>query len=63
MQRPRPARPFPIPTAGILELPESAVGHDPNGHAIHGFCLDREWQLVEHDQDYALGREPAVSRM
>lgn len=30
------------------ELPESKVSHDGNGHAIHGFCLDRTWRVTEH---------------
>lgn len=29
------------------ELPESHVGYDSSGNAIHGFCLDRCWRVVE----------------
>ncbi len=31
------------------------VGVDPNGHAIHGFCLDRPWRVVEQGGDFVVG--------
>jgi len=32
------------------ELPESQVGYDGSGNAIHGFCLDRPWRVVEQKE-------------
>ena len=29
------------------ELPESRVSYDGSGNAVHGFCLDRPWRIVE----------------
>ena len=29
------------------ELPADLVKHDANGNAIHGFCLDRPWRVIE----------------
>ncbi|MEO2036075.1 MAG: aldose 1-epimerase [Planctomycetaceae bacterium] len=29
------------------ELPESLVSYDGSGNAIHGFCLDRPWRILE----------------
>ncbi len=31
------------------------VGVDPNGHAIHGFCLDRPWRIVDQGMDFVVG--------
>ena len=28
------------------ELPESLVGYEGSGNAIHGFCLDRPWRVI-----------------
>jgi len=32
------------------ELPESQVSYDRSGNAIHGFCLDRPWRVVEQTE-------------
>ena len=32
------------------ELPESLVSYDGSGNAIHGFCLDRAWRVVEQSE-------------
>lgn len=32
------------------ELPESLVGYEGSGNAIHGFCLDRPWRVVEQTE-------------
>lgn len=38
------------------ELPSSVVGYDGTGNAIHGFCLDRPWRVVESKENTLLGR-------
>eukprot|EP00913_Durusdinium_trenchii_P023359 g21937.t1 len=37
------------------QLPESAVAYDGAGNAIHGFCLDRPWRVVDQGQDFVEG--------
>ncbi|MCR9198529.1 MAG: aldose 1-epimerase, partial [Planctomycetaceae bacterium] len=32
------------------ELPESLVGHEGSGNAIHGFCLDRPWRITDQTE-------------
>lgn len=32
------------------ELPESLVGYEGSGNAIHGFCLDRPWRVLEQTE-------------
>lgn len=32
------------------ELPESLVGYEGSGNAIHGFCLDRPWRVTEQTE-------------
>ncbi len=34
------------------ELPESRVGYDGSGNAIHGFCMDRPWRIVEQAESW-----------
>ena len=35
------------------ELPESLVGQEGQGNAIHGFCLDRPWRVIEQTESSA----------
>ena len=35
-------------------LPENLVSFN-NGNAIHGFCLDRPWRVVDSGNDFAIG--------
>lgn len=35
-------------------LPEGLVGCN-NGNAIHGFCLDRPWRVIDSGSDFAVG--------
>ena len=35
-------------------LPESLVGYNGD-HAIHGFCLDRPWRVVDSGENYVTG--------
>ncbi|MEQ9408626.1 MAG: aldose 1-epimerase [Fuerstiella sp.] len=37
------------------ELPESLVGYEGSGNAIHGFCLDRPWRVVEQTESSVTG--------
>lgn len=37
------------------ELPESQVSYDGSGNAIHGFCLDRPWRVVEQTESSVTG--------
>ncbi|MEX2288565.1 MAG: aldose 1-epimerase [Planctomycetaceae bacterium] len=37
------------------KLPESLVGHDGNGNAIHGFCLDRPWRVTAQRGHFVVG--------
>ena len=37
------------------ELSASLVSHDAAGNAIHGFCLDRPWRVVEQTEQAVLG--------
>ena len=32
------------------DLPESLVSYDGSGNAIHGFCLDRPWRILEQTE-------------
>ncbi len=40
----------------IYQLPEDKVGHDSAGNAIHGFCLDRPWRVVQSDESSVTGQ-------
>jgi aldose 1-epimerase len=31
------------------------VARDANGHAIHGFCLDRPWRVTQRGENFAVG--------
>lgn len=37
------------------EIPSSLAGHDPDGNAIHGFCLDRPWRVEDRDDASVTG--------
>ncbi|APZ92146.1 aldose 1-epimerase [Fuerstiella marisgermanici] len=37
------------------ELPESLVGYEGSGNAIHGFCLDRPWRIVSQTESSVTG--------
>lgn len=37
------------------QLPESKVGHDGRGNAIHGFCLDRPWRVTGNGKHFVVG--------
>lgn len=37
-------------------IPAEAVQTDPNGNAIHGFCLDRPWRVIEQSASHAIGQ-------
>ena len=37
------------------ELFPDTVAFDPNGNAIHGFCLDRPWRVVEQGEQFVTG--------
>jgi aldose 1-epimerase len=37
------------------EMPSDLVGFDGTGNAIHGFCLDRAWRVVDQGDDYVVG--------
>lgn len=37
-------------------IPADVGLHDKNGHAIHGFCLDRTWRVTEHGERFAVGQ-------
>lgn len=37
------------------ELPESLVGHEGAGNAIHGFCLDRPWRILSQTESSVTG--------
>lgn len=39
-----------------FELPAAASAHDPMGNAIHGFCLDRPWRVVDVGEGYVVGK-------
>lgn len=36
-------------------LPEDRVSYDRTGNAIHGFCLDRPWRVVESGEQFITG--------
>jgi aldose 1-epimerase len=36
-------------------LPGDLVGHDANGNAIHGFCLDRPWRVTARGDYFVVG--------
>lgn len=38
------------------EIPEDCVNVDRNGHAIHGFCLDRPWRIASQSESEVLAR-------
>jgi aldose 1-epimerase len=37
-------------------LPAGQVAHEANGNAIHGFCLDRPWRMIEQTGDTVVGQ-------
>lgn len=37
------------------ELPEGTVPYDRMGNAIHGFCLDRPWRVVDKGEQFVVG--------
>ena len=37
------------------DLPEDKVGYDGDGNAIHGFCLDRPWRVVNRSDHSVTG--------
>lgn len=37
------------------QLAEDKVGYDGSGNAIHGFCIDRPWRIVEQGDDFVVG--------
>lgn len=37
-------------------IPADRAGHDPNGNAIHGFCLDRPWRVVDKGESHVTGQ-------
>lgn len=37
------------------ELPESLVGYEGAGNAIHGFCLDRPWRITSQTESSVTG--------
>lgn len=37
-------------------LPESKVAYDRTGNAIHGFCLDRPWRVVDSGESFVTGQ-------
>lgn len=38
------------------ELPSETCPYDGTGNAIHGFCLDRPWRVIEQGLSYAIGQ-------
>ncbi|MBI1310173.1 aldose 1-epimerase [bacterium] len=38
-----------------FELPDSLVGYDNTGNAIHGFVIDRPWRAVDQGTSFATG--------
>jgi aldose 1-epimerase len=36
-------------------LTPEQVAFDPNGNAIHGFCLDRPWRVTDHGESFVTG--------
>lgn len=37
-------------------IPADVGLHDKNGHAIHGFCLDRPWRVTSQSERFAVGQ-------
>lgn len=37
-------------------IPGDVGLHDKNGHAIHGFCLDRPWRVIARGERFAVGQ-------
>lgn len=37
-------------------IPADRAGHDPNGNAIHGFCLDRPWRVIDRGPSHVTGQ-------
>ena len=37
-------------------IPADVGLHDKNGHAIHGFCLDRPWRVTSQGDRFAVGQ-------
>lgn len=37
-------------------IPADVGLHDKLGHAIHGFCLDRAWRVIEQGERFAIGQ-------
>lgn len=38
-----------------FQLPSDRVQYDRTGNAIHGFCLDRPWRVIECGKDFVTG--------
>lgn len=38
------------------KLPSDVVAYDPTGNAIHGFCLDRPWRVVDKGVNFVVGQ-------
>lgn len=38
------------------QLPEERVAYDRTGNAIHGFCLDRPWRVVDSGESFVTGQ-------
>ncbi len=36
-------------------IPDNLAAHDGNGHAIHGFCFDRAWRVIEQGENFVTG--------
>ena len=37
-------------------IPSSVAPYDPAGNAIHGFCLDRPWRIVDRAEHFVTGQ-------
>jgi aldose 1-epimerase len=37
------------------ELPSDRVGFDNTGNAIHGFCIDRPWRVIDQSENHVTG--------
>ena len=37
-------------------IPAETGRHDNNGNAIHGFCLDRAWRVIEQGDRFVVGQ-------
>lgn len=37
-------------------IPDNLAAHDADGNAIHGFCLDRPWRVIEQGENFVTGQ-------